>query len=157
MIHLIIFIDKNRALLWPISIFLSDPNFWTVVYVGDVFREKLQILPTSVSVYYFKNIPFHLSTAKKQLSLSLSLYLSKHPGEPLWYPGSRVAVPGGGGVPAGAPGGAAADGLRRLAAPPGHQHRLLHVPPPGHRTQLWRLLCVPAAAHAGMHGVLRSG
>ncbi len=85
------------------------------------------------------------------------LHPSKHPGEPLWDPGSGVAVPGWGWVPAGASGGPAADGLRRLAVLPEQQQRLLHVSTPGHRPQLWRLLRLPAAAHAGMHGILRTG
>lgn len=82
---------------------------------------------------------------------------SKHSGEPLWDSGSRVAVSGWGRVPAGAPGGQAADGLRCLAVLPEQQQRLLHVPHPDHRPQLWRLLCVPAPAYAGVHGILRTG
>lgn len=77
------------------------------------------------------------------------------PGGPLRDPGSGVAVPGGRRVPAGPAGGAAADGLRRLADVSEQRRKLLHVSNPSHRPQLWRFLRLPAAAHAGLHGLLR--
>lgn len=77
------------------------------------------------------------------------------PGGPLWDSGSGVAVPGRRRVPAGPAGGAAADGLRCLADVSEQRKELLHVSYPGHRPQLWRFLRLPAAAHAGLHGLLR--
>lgn len=94
--------------------------------------------------------------AVKPFALSLT-NLSHHAGKSLWDSGSSLAVSGWGWVPAGAAGGQAADGLRCLAVLPQRRQRLLHVPHPGHRPQLWRLLCVPAAANAGVHGILCTG
>ena len=98
----------------------------------------------------------HFNTINRLPSIfPVSLY--NHPGEPLWDPGSSVAVPGWGWVLAGASGGQAADGLCCLAVLPEQQQRLLHVPHPGHRPQLWRLLRLPAPTDAGMHGILCTG
>lgn len=84
----------------------------------------------------------------------MTVSINALPDEPLWHPGSGVAVPEGR-LPAAARRAPPALRLRHLAVLPRQRQRLLPLPHPHHGEELRRLHGLPPAAHAGVHGILR--